>query len=182
MQDVEGRTQGRPTIAEVSLHALRDNCRQAVALVPAGVAVLAVVKADGYGHGAAPAARAFLDGGASGLGVSMVAEGSELRRAGIDAPVVVLGGAFPGEEAAAVAHDLAVAVWSLEGGRALADAARAVGRTAAVHLKLNTGMTRLGCEVEDVRALGEAAAGGLHLRIHGGFSPLAPPGPAGAAR
>ena len=173
MQDVEGRTQGRPTIAEVSLHALRDNCRQAVALVPAGVAVLAVVKADGYGHGAAPAARAFLDGGATGLGVSMVAEGSELRRAGIDAPVVVLGGAFPGEEAAAVAHDLAVAVWSIEGGRALADAARAAGRPAAVHLKVNTGMTRLGCEVEDVRALGEALVGELHLRIDGVFSHFA---------
>jgi alanine racemase len=173
MQDVEGRTQGRPTIAEVSLQALRDNCRQAVALVPAGVAVLAVVKADGYGHGAAPAARAFLDGGATGLGVSMVSEGSELRRAGIEAPVVVLGGAFPGEETAAVAHDLAVAVWTLEGARALAAAARAAGRTAAIHLKVNTGMTRLGCEVEDVRAVAEALAGELHLRLDGVFSHFA---------
>src|SRR5262249_5082395 len=119
MQDVEGRTPGRPTIAEVSLPALRENCRQAAALVPPGVAVLAVVKADGYGHGAVAAARAFLDGGAAGLGVSMAAEGRELRRAGIDAPIVVLGGAFPGEEAAVVADDLAAAVWTLEGGPAL---------------------------------------------------------------
>src|SRR5262245_49193519 len=173
MQDVEGRTQGRPTIAEVSLHALRDNCRQAVALVPAGVAVLAVVKADGYGHGAAGAARAFLDGGAAGLGVSMVAEGTELRRAGIEAPIVVLGGVFPGEEAAAVTHDLAAAVWTLEGGRALAAAARAAGRTAAVHLKLDTGMTRLGCEPAAVRALGEALASELDLRLEGVFSHFA---------
>ena len=143
MQDVEGRTPGRPTIAEVSLQALRENCRQAAALVPLGVAVLAVVKADGYGHGAVAAARAFLDGGAAGLGVSMAAEGRELRRAGIDAPIVVLGGAFPGEEAAVVADDLAAAVWTLDGGRALAAAARAAGHTAAVHLKVNTGMTRL---------------------------------------
>src|SRR5262249_6206539 len=95
MQDVEGRTPGRPTIAEVSLQALRENCRQAAALVPPGVAVLAVVKADGYGHGAVAAARAFLDGGAASLGVSMAAEGRGLRRAGLAAPSVVLGGAFP---------------------------------------------------------------------------------------
>jgi alanine racemase len=173
MQDVEGRTPGRPTIAEVSLQALRENCCQAAALVASGVAVLAVVKADGYGHGAVAAAHAFLDGGAAGLGVSMAAEGRELRRAGIDAPIVVLGGAFPGEEAAIVADDLAAAVWTLEGGRALATAARAAGRTAAVHLKVNTGMTRLGCEVADARGLGEALAAELHLRLEGVFSHFA---------
>ena len=165
--------EGRPTVAEVSLGALRDNCRQARALVGAGVGVLAVVKADGYGHGAPEAARAFLDGGAAGLGVSMVAEGLALRRAGIQAPIVVLGGVFPGEENATVAHDLAAAVWNLEGARALAAAARAAERTAAVHLKVNTGMTRLGCEPGDVRALGEALAAELHLRLDGVFSHFA---------
>src|SRR5262245_23358899 len=129
---------GRPTIAEVSLGALRENCRQARALVGPDVGVLAVVKADGYGHGAAEAARAFLEGGATGLGVSMVAEGVALRQAGIRAPVVVLGGLFPGEEPETVAYDLAAAVWNLEGARALAAAARAAGRTAAVHLKVNS--------------------------------------------
>src|SRR5262245_32786609 len=149
---------GRPTLAEVSLGALRENCRQARALVGPEGGVLAVVKADAYGHGAVEAARAFLEGGAAGLGVSMVVEGLALRRAGIEAPVVVLGGVFPGEEAAAVANDLAAAVWTLEGGRALAAAARAAGRTAAVHLKINTGMTRLGCEPGDARDLSEALA------------------------
>jgi alanine racemase len=165
--------EGRPTVAEVSLGALRENCRQALLLVGPGVGVLAVVKADGYGHGAAQAAQAFLDGGAAGLGVSMVAEGLELRRAGIRAPIVVLGGIFPGEEAATVAHDLAAAVWTLDGARALAAAARAAGRTAAVHLKVNTGMTRLGCEPGEVRALGEALAAELHLRLDGVFSHFA---------
>src|SRR5262245_22215105 len=84
-------------------------------------------------------------GGAGGLGVSVVAEGVALRQAGIRAPVVVLGGLFPGEEPETVAYDLAAAVWNLEGARALAAAARAAGRTAAVHLKVNSGMTRLGC-------------------------------------
>ena len=169
MQHVEGR----PTVAEVSLGALRENCRQAVALVGTRVAVLAVVKADGYGHGAVRAARAFLEGGATGLGVSMVSEGLELRRAGIRAPVVVLGGAFPGEQAQAVEHDLAVAVWGLDGARALAAAARDAGRTAAVHLKVETGMTRLGCAPADVRALGEALASEPHLRVEGVFTHFA---------
>lgn len=164
---------GRPTVAEVSLGALRENCRLARSLVARGVDVLAVVKADGYGHGAVAAARAFVDGGATGLGVSMVAEGVELRRAGIAAPVVVLGGVFPGEESAVVAHDLAVAVWTLDGARALAAAARAAGRTASVHLKVDTGMTRLGCEPGDTRALGEALAAELHLRLDGVFSHFA---------
>src|SRR5262245_28704138 len=164
---------GRPTVAEVSLGAMRENCRQARALVGPAVGVLAVVKADGYGHGAVAAARAFLDGGAAGLGVSTAAEGIELRQAGITAPVVVLGGVFPGEEAATVAHDLAAAVWTLDGARALGAAARAAGRTAAVHLKVNTGMTRLGCELDDVRPLGEALTGDLHLRLEGVFSHFA---------
>src|SRR6185369_12952480 len=88
--------QGRPTIAEVSLAALQHNCRRVQALVGPAVNVLAVVKADAYGHGAVAAARAFVEGGAWGLGVSSVAEGVELRGAGIEAPIVVLGGAFPG--------------------------------------------------------------------------------------
>ncbi len=167
------RTDARPTLAEVSLGALRHNCRQARALVGPEVAVLAVVKADGYGHGAVESARAFLEGGAIGLGVSMVSEGVELRQAGITAPVVVLGGVFPGDEPAIVTHDLAAAVWTLERARALAAAARAAGRPAAVHVKVNTGMTRFGCEPADLCAFAEALAAELHLRLDGVFSNLA---------
>lgn len=165
--------EGRPTVAEVSLAALRHNCRTACARVGDAVAVLAVVKADAYGHGAVPAARAFLAGGARGLGVSMVSEGVELRRAGIDAPVVVLGGAFAGEEAAVAAHDLQAAVWSPAQAAALAQAARGGGRTVRVHLKVNTGMTRLGCEVEEVADVGRAVAALDGVAIAGLFSHFA---------
>src|SRR6185436_8650661 len=84
-------TRGRPTVAEVSLGALRNNLREAQRLVGDAVRVMAVVKADGYGHGAAASARAFLDAGAGVLGTSSVAEAVELRAAGITAPIVVLG-------------------------------------------------------------------------------------------
>ncbi|MFN8545965.1 MAG: alanine racemase [Candidatus Binatia bacterium] len=165
--------QGRPTVAEVSLSALRANLRQAREVVGPRVAVLAVVKADAYGHGAVAAARAFCEAGASGLGVSMVGEALELRRAGIDVPIVVLGGTFAGEEDAVVAHDLATAVWSIDAARALSARAAAAGRTVAVHVKVNTGMTRLGLDVEDVHAFAEALAALPSLVVDGVFSHFA---------
>jgi alanine racemase len=165
--------EGRPTVAEVSLGALRENCRQARALVGDRTRVLAVVKADGYGHGAVAAARAFLEGGAVGLGVSMVAEGLELRRAGITAPVVVLGGVFDGEETAVVANDMAAAVWTVERARALAAAAEKAGTTVAVHVKVNTGMTRLGVDGDEVRSFASKLKEIPRLRIAGIFSHFA---------
>src|SRR5262249_19057387 len=149
MHDVHGR----PTIAEVSLAALRANLRQAREVVGPNVAVMAVVKADGYGHGAVAAARAFLDAGAACLGVSSVAEGAELRAAGLDAPVVVLGGAFPGEAPRVVDLGFACAVWSEVQARALAGAATAAGRTGAIHLNGNTGLTRLGLAAGELMPL-----------------------------
>jgi alanine racemase len=165
--------QGRPTVAEVSLAALRGNLRQARDLVGPGVGVMAVVKADAYGHGAVIAARAFVEAGAAALGVSTVVEGVELRRASLMAPIVVLGGYFPGEETAVVAHDLAPAVWTREAGETLAAAGRAAGRTVRVHLKIDTGMTRLGCNASDTGALGAALSAVSGLEVAGVFSHFA---------
>jgi len=165
--------QGRPTVAEISLSALRHNCRRVRELIGPGVAVLAVVKADAYGHGAVPAARVFLEAGAWGLGVSSVAEGVELRRAGIDAPVVVLGGTFPGDEGFVVAHDLAVALWDAGKARALDAAARAAHRKVAVHVKVDTGMTRLGLDADGVVEFAGLVRGLAGLEPAGVFSHLA---------
>jgi alanine racemase len=164
---------GRPTVAEVSLGALRANCRRVGELVGPRVAVMAVVKADAYGHGATAAARAFLDAGAAALGVSTVAEGAELRRAGLQAPVVVLGGHFPGEEEVTVTHELAVGVWSLGAVRGLAAAARAAGRVVAVHVKIDTGMTRLGLDLADVPAFGAALRQVAGVQVAGVYSHFA---------
>jgi len=164
---------GRPTIAEVSLSALRHNCRRVRELIGPGITVLAVVKADAYGHGAVPAARVFLEAGAWGLGVSSVAEGVELRRAGIEAPVVVLGGAFAGDEESIVARDLAVAVWDAGRAKALDAAGRAAGRRVPVHVKVDTGMTRLGLDLGAVREFGEFVRGLAGLEVAGVFSHFA---------
>jgi alanine racemase len=164
---------GRPTVAEVNCSALRANCRQARELVGAQVSVMAVVKADGYGHGAPVAARAFVDAGAAALGVSTVVEGLELRRAGIDVPIVVLGGAFAGEEAAVVAHGLDCAVWTIDSARALCAAAHADGTRARLHVKVDTGMTRLGLDLADVRAFADAVVRLPGARWEGVFSHFA---------
>jgi alanine racemase len=147
-------TRGRPTVAEVSLGALRNNLREAQRLVGAAVRVMAVVKADGYGHGAVASSRAFLEAGTAVLGTSSVAEAVELRTAGITAPIVVLGGVFPGEERDVAEHDLAAGVWSLDRARAIAAVRN--GRTVRLHLKVDTGMTRLGVDLPDVASAAAA--------------------------
>src|SRR6059058_2234435 len=93
----------RPTVAEVDLDAIRHNVR---ALKPDDAELMAVVKANGYGHGAVPVARAALEAGATWLGVALVEEGLRLRDAGIDAPVLVLSEPSPGSERETLARRL----------------------------------------------------------------------------
>jgi alanine racemase len=128
----------RPTTAQVDLTAIRDNVR---ALKPDGVELMAVVKANAYGHGDVPVARAALEAGATWLGVALVEEGLALRMAGIEAPILVLSEAPAGSEAVAVAHRLTPSLFTPSGLRRLADAAP--GRV-AVHVKVDTGMHRVG--------------------------------------
>ncbi len=110
---------------------------------------LAVVKADGYGHGAVQVARAALKAGARMLAVAIVEEGIELRAAGITCPILVLGGIEPSAADAVVKADLTQAVFSEEIIRALRMSGLKFGRTAKVHLKLETGMNRIGVRTKE---------------------------------
>ena len=118
---------------------------------------MAVVKADGYGHGAVPVARAAVDAGAAWLGVALVEEGVELREAGIEAPDHACCRSRRSEAAAAVVqHRLTPVVYTAPGIEALAKAVAAAGRGGpplAVHLKVDTGMHRVGCASDEARAL-----------------------------
>jgi len=105
---------------------------------------MAVVKADAYGHGAADVASASLGAGATWLGVALVEEGIALRDAGIQAPILVLSEAPPGSEKDALGAGLTATVFSDRGLEAIADAAGVLGRTAGVHVKVDTGMHRVG--------------------------------------
>jgi alanine racemase len=138
----------RPTRVEIDCEALRFNLAVARRAVGAACEILAVVKADAYGHGAAGVAPVLAAAGADQFGVALVGEGTALRRYGIRQPVVVLGGVFPGEEAAVLEHDLQPVLYDLDAARRLDAAARRATRRIRCHLKVDTGMGRLGFRPE----------------------------------
>jgi alanine racemase len=133
----------RPTVAVVDLDAIRHNVRT---LKPKTAELMAVVKANGYGHGAVQVARAAQAAGAGWLGVALVEEGVELRDAGITGRILVLS-EFPlGSEKEALAAGLIPTVYTGEGLERLAEAARSLGRPVGVHVKVDTGMHRVGLD------------------------------------
>jgi alanine racemase len=134
----------RPAWIEVDLDAVADNVRSLVAQV-APVRLMAVVKADAYGHGAVPVARAAVAAGTSWLGVALVEEALALRRAGLSTPVLVLSEPHPAAADACAEHGIAVTLCSEAGVRVFGRAGRIEGRRVRAHLKVDTGMHRQGC-------------------------------------
>jgi alanine racemase len=128
----------RPTWVEVDLEAIRHNAK---ILKPENAELMAVVKANGYGHGDVQVARAAIEAGATWVGLASVEEGLKLRGAGIEAPILVLSELPPGSEAIALAHRLTPTLYSEDGLDRLSGAARG---PMPVHVKLDTGMHRVG--------------------------------------
>ena len=159
--------------AEVNLAALRHNYEAIKEKLAKGARLCAVVKADAYGHGAVPAARIALSAGAAYLAVAAIEEAAELRRAGITAPILMLG--IVPEEAALDVVSLGVTqtVASVELARALSEAAVCLGRRAKVHLAIETGMGRIGVRPEEVYALARAVKELPQMELEGAFSHFA---------
>lgn len=143
----------RPTWLEVDLSAIARNTQHVKDFVGADVRVLVSLKADAYGHGALRVARTALNNGASWLGVATVSEATPLRDAGLDAPILVFGYAPPWQARQVAQLDLRATVYSLDIARALSHAARDLGREVRVHVKIDTGMGRLGLRWEDTSAV-----------------------------
>jgi alanine racemase len=158
-------------LARVDLAAIERNCaRLASAAAPA--ALCAVVKADGYGHGAVPAARAAQAGGASWLAVATAGEAVALRAAGIDGPLLVLGALTPSELTAALRAGADVVAWDEQSVRAIA--AHPDGDGSGVHVKLDTGMGRLGTrDLEAATRAADAIAAAPRLRLAGALTHFA---------
>ncbi|MFM2152316.1 MAG: hypothetical protein RL199_751 [Pseudomonadota bacterium] len=159
----------RPTVVEVDTSALAHNLREVHRLVGGAVRVLAVVKADAYGHGAVPCARAFVEAGADWLGVALVEEGVELRRAGLLTPICVLSGMAGIDDARVlVAHRLTPLIYRPDHLAAMGAAVRAAGLSRyAVHLKVDTGMGRWGALPQDVDAFLAALRRHPELELEG---------------
>ena len=176
--------QGRPVWAEIHLGALAHNLRAIrrhvhSAPTPAGRSrvppkILAVVKANAYGHGAVPVARALARGGADWFGVTCSAEGIELREGGIRKPILLLTGFWPGEEKKLIEHNLTPTVIHREQlGRLERAAARARRGPASFHLKIQTGMNRLGMAPSELSCFVRTLADCPHLRLQGVFTHFA---------
>jgi alanine racemase len=149
----------RPTIAVVDLSAVRHNLDRVRGRLEPGQAVLSVVKADAYGHGAAEVSRTMERAGVGWFGVAIVEEGVRLREAGIGGRILVMGGILPTEARRVAEHRLTPAVYDADQAAELSRAAGALGVTVPVHLKVDTGMARLGVAPD--------RAGELATRIRG---------------
>ena len=160
----------RPTWVEIDLEAIAYNVRQIVKLVGSGVDVLAVLKADGYGHGALKVARTAMNNGVTWLGVACLGEAVMLRRAGIDAPILILGYTPAWQAREAVLNEVVLTLFSREVAASLSRAAVDLGRTARVHLKIDTGMGRLGLLPADVLPFMRDISGLAALEIDGIFT------------
>lgn len=161
----------RPTRIAVDLDRIAHNLHAIRAHV--GVPVMGIVKANAYGHGLVPVARHLQAQGVEQLGVAFVEEGIALRRAGITTPVLVMGGIFGRQVAQFIAHDLEITVSSLDKLRQVEAAAESLGRKAVVHLKVDTGMERIGVHSYSARTFIEAAVASRWCVLKGIYSHLA---------
>ncbi len=159
--------------AEIELNAIAHNLRYAQVRVGSSVAILAVVKSDAYGHGAVEVAREALDNGARALGVATPAEGVELREAGVNRPIVVIGSCLEEEIEAAVEHGVSLSLSPGEMLWPIVEAAKRLGRPAGVHLLVDTGMSRDGVTGPEAIELAEHAADTPKIHLEGTYTHLA---------
>jgi alanine racemase len=164
---------GRPTVAEIDLRALRTNYR-ALNGFANGASIMAVVKADAYGHGAVEVARALRDEGCGHFAIATVEEAAELRAAGINERIYLLGGFFPEQSQRIVELNIIAPLFDLSVIAPLDLAAERLGRRDfPVHLKLDTGATRLGILPADLNAAIDALRQARVLKLEGVFTLLA---------
>jgi len=160
----------RPTRAVVDLGAIAHNVREIRKAIGQRRRLMAVVKADGYGHGAVKVAQAALGHGADYLGVALPGEAKELRLAGIEAPILVLGAIEPEQAREVIEARAEQTVCTVETAQALDHAGAEAGMHVDVHIKVDTGMGRIGVAPEDVLEFARAIGGLKQIRVKGLFS------------
>lgn len=175
----------RPTRALIHQKNLLDNLTSVRGLVPQNAEICAAVKADAYGHGAVRIASWLAEAGVGAFGVATVEEGLQLRLSGIVQPILLLGTLQKDELKEAVAADLDLFVWTAETVANLTKAARGRKSPLRVHLKVDTGMGRVGCRPEDAEEIARAIVHSLPLELTGvctHFAASDGPGPVGVSQ
>ena len=161
--------------AEIDLAALERNLKLIRGALPAGMRYVAVVKADAYGHGLPQTATCLMHAGADLFAVATVTEAATVRELGPGWPILLLSPVLPEEDRYLAEYDLAATVSTPEEVARFEAAGRAAGKTIAVHLKIDTGMGRLGVWHEDAASLYDQIAAASHLRLEGVFTHFASP-------
>ena len=171
------KLEGRPVWAEVSLTALEQNLQAMRRHIGGQRKILAVVKGNAYGHGAVPVSKALARAGADWLGVTCSEEGIELRDSGIRLPILLLTGLWPGEEKRIIERNLTPAITRIEQlpllDRAAARCKVSPRRPVGIHLKIDTGMNRLGVTPGDMESFARQLALCPHLKLTGTFTHFA---------
>ena len=165
--------QNRPTRALISLKNLANNFAIARSLVAPNVKIMGVVKANAYGHGILEVSRALLSLGAHSLGVALLEEGIYLRQHGITAPILVLGAINADQVPEFLTHDIGITTSSVDKSRLISTTAIAMGKTARVHLKIDTGMERIGVHWYNAEAFIDKTLALPGISVDGVFSHLA---------
>ena len=160
----------RPTWVEVDLNRLESNFLALRRLLPRPVKIMAVIKADAYGHGAAPVGLRLQQLGADALAVAILEEALVLRKAGVNCPLLLLNGFWHGQEDDIIHHELTPVVFRPDMLHSLENAAARAERRVAYHLEVNTGISRLGVEWEEAAALVTRHAQSAWTRCEGVFT------------
>ncbi len=163
----------RPTWAEIDLRSIKSNLETVRSLTGDGVSIMAVVKADAYGHGAVKVSRALTEHGADSLAVATLEEGLQLRGSGIKCPVMIIGSIQKSEIPEIIKNELTPAVYDVETLRSLSGEIQKSGRVLDFHLRIDTGMNRLGIHGGEVRGFINEHRAHTHLNLQGVFTHLA---------
>ena len=157
----------RPTVAQIDLDALAFNFNSSKKFIGSDLNIMAVVKADAYGHGAVECARRLEKEGVDWFGVAIPEEGVELRKAGIKTPILCLGSFWPGQEVTLVVHDLTPVIFDESAAESLNKVAADADKILDIHVKIDTGMGRVGIRHEDATSFAEFLKSCTNLNVQG---------------
>src|SRR5580765_6284270 len=157
----------RPTVAKIDLDNLASNYHSSRSFIGNEIRHMAVVKANAYGHGAVECARRLEDEGVDWLGVALAEEGIELREAGIEKPILCLGSFWVGQEDVLLDRQITPVIYQLDHAKAFDSAARARNVRADIHIKIDTGMGRIGVRFDEVKEFAAKLKESSNLNVDG---------------
>ena len=165
-------TVNRATFAEINLDSFRHNLHSIKSLIGPGVGTMAIIKADAYGHGAIQCAHAAIKEQVDYIGVGIIQEGIELRENGITSPILILGGIYPNEIEDLIKYSLSTSLSNSVIANAISKKAEQANKTVGVHIKIDTGMGRLGVQPDALTKLMDNVITCKNLKIDGFFTHL----------